>query len=222
MNRLLIALPLAALVAFSLFSFMAWMVDDGHSKRPEASTPVQFNLVMIEEDTHVETRQRSLPKPPQPQTPPAAQPMTPSIPMVGGGAAGANQLAPSTTPITAGITAGISSSIDGIAINAPALGNALGSSIGSNQQAMPLYRVEPRYPSMALKRKIQGHIVLKFNIDEQGRPTDIKVIEAKPKYLFNRDAIQALRKWKYQPKLVDGKAVVQIGRTQRIDFKLSK
>lgn len=111
----------------------------------------------------------------------------------------------------------LDTAVSGLAINVPTF-----SDFGSNQQAMPLYRVEPRYPSRAMKQGLEGYVVMSFTIDQQGRPTDINVIEANPRRVFEREAMQALRKWKYQPKVVDGKSIAQVGQTVRLEFKLEK
>ncbi|CAH0539658.1 energy transducer TonB [Vibrio marisflavi] len=210
MSRWIIAFPLAFVVAVALFSFMAWMVtDDGHTT-PKASDNLRFDLFMNQTHEHVQRRQRILPKPPKAvPAPPTSTPMSVGAPNT--------QVSPQALPSPSFAAAGISSSIDGISINAPTLGG-----MGGNQQALPIYREKPRYPMVALKRKLEGYVVLKFNIDKQGRPTDISVVEAKPKRIFDRNALLALRNWKYQPKIVDGNPVVQVGFVQKIDFKISK
>ncbi len=70
---------------------------------------------------------------------------------------------------------GLNTALDGIAISAPNLKGTMG-----NQQALPLYRVEPRYPSKAQKRKVEGYVVLRFTIDATGRPKDIEVLGQLP------------------------------------------
>jgi protein TonB len=55
-----------------------------------------------------------------------------------------------------------------------------------------------------------------------GGVEDVKVIEAEPKRIFNREAIRALRKWKYRPKMVDGKPQKQFGLTVQLDFTLNQ
>ena len=87
---------------------------------------------------------------------------------------------------------------------------------------MPLYRVEPRYPSRALRQGKEGYVVLKFTIDTQGRPIDITIMDAKPHRLFDKEAIRALRKWKYQPQVVNGTAMAQQGQTVRLEFRLNQ
>ncbi|MEZ9185433.1 energy transducer TonB [Vibrio splendidus] len=206
MIRLFLALPLAGALGLALFSFMAWMVDNGHQRSPDNSETLSFNMVMVEQEQEVQRRQRAVPeKPKMPEPPPEAQ---------------TSQSQAEVTPLNSMSSLpslDLNTSIDGLAINAPTF-----SDFGSNQQAMPLYRVEPRYPAKALKRGAEGHVIMSFTIDETGRPIDIQVTEANPRRMFEREAIRALKKWKYQPKVVDGKAIAQVGQTVKLEFKLAK
>ncbi len=206
MGRLLLALPISLLISASLFSFMAWMVDHGNQRAPKATEAVRFDMVMVENEADIQRRQRSVPK--QPEPPKAPEPLDLSQ--------ADTQVEPisQVTPISA---LGLNTALDGIAISAPNLKGTMG-----NQQALPLYRVEPRYPSKALKRKIEGYVIMRFTIDETGRPKDIEVIEAEPSRMFEREAIRALRNWKYQPKVENGASIEQFGQTVRLEFKLSK
>jgi protein TonB len=63
---------------------------------------------------------------------------------------------------------------------------------------------------------------LRFSIDEVGGVTDIEIIEAQPKRVFNRAAKRALKRWKYKPKVVDGKTIKQTGLTVQLDFSMEK
>jgi protein TonB len=64
---------------------------------------------------------------------------------------------------------------------------------------------------------------VKFRVDinEEGRPENITVIEAENRSIFEREARKALRKWKYQPRMVNGQAVRVVGHTILIEFKLT-
>ncbi|MFV8462010.1 energy transducer TonB [Vibrio campbellii] len=206
MIRLFLALPLAGALGLALFSFMAWMVDNGHQRSPDESETLSFNMVMVEQEQEVQRRQRAVPeKPEMPEPPPEAQ---------------KSQSQAEVTPLNSMSSLpslDLNTSIDGLAINAPTF-----SDFGSNQQAMPLYRVEPRYPAKALKRGAEGFVIMSFTIDETGRPVDIKVTDANPRRMFEREAMRALKNWKYQPKVVDGKAIAQVGQTVKLEFKLAK
>lgn len=205
MIRLLLATPVALVCVVAIFSVMALMVDSGHRRAPEAGQSLSFNMVMFEDEQDVQRRQRSVPE--QPKAPQVPQQMPTSQANVE-----QTQLSPVSQP-----SLGLNTAIEGLAISAPTFGD-----FGVNQQAMPLYRAEPRYPSKASKRGIEGYVVIKFTIDPTGRPTDLQVLEAKPKRMFEREAMIALKKWKYQPKVVDGKAIAQFGQTARVEFKLAQ
>ncbi|MEN2269761.1 energy transducer TonB [Vibrio diabolicus] len=206
MGRLLLALPASLLISVSLFSFMAWMVDKGNQRAPEASEAVRFDMVMVENEADVQRRQRSVPE--QPEPPQAPEPMDLSQ--------ADTQMEPMSqmTPVSA---LGLNTALEGIAISAPNLKGTMG-----NQQALPLYRVDPRYPSKALKRRVEGYVIMRFTIDATGRPKDIEVLEAEPQRMFEREAIRALKKWKYQPKVEDGVSIEQYGQTAKVEFKLVK
>ncbi|MGF1689478.1 energy transducer TonB [Photobacterium japonica] len=205
MLRLLVALPIALAMALGLFTFMAWMVDNGHQRAEKEKTFVAIDMVMVEQEREARRRQRAVPeKPDTPEPPPQAMP-TASTQAV------ANTAAPTMPSLN------LDTAVSGLAINIPTF-----SDFGTNQQAMPLYRVEPRYPARAMKQGAEGYVVMSFTIDTQGRPTEVKVIESKPRRLFEREAMRALKKWKYQPKVLDGKAMAQVGQTVRLEFKIQK
>ncbi|PSW06507.1 energy transducer TonB [Photobacterium lipolyticum] len=202
--RLLVALPVSTAVALGLFTFMAWMVDNGQQRAPEQSQVLAFDIVMVEQERDAQRRQRALPqKPDTPEPPPEAVPTS--------------SQSVTATPTPAMPNLALDTAISGVGINVPQF-----SDFGANQQAMPLYSVKPRYPARAEKMRAKGYVVLSFTIDPQGRPTDISVLEAKPRRLFEKEAIRALRKFKYQAKVVDGKAIAQEGRTYLFKFEPKK
>jgi protein TonB len=205
-NRFFIATPIALLLSISVFSFMAFMVSADSSRHMKKADSLAFNMVMVEEDSAIQRRQRAVPE--KPETPRA-----PEQPIV----RTSNTPAPSNISSVSSMTLGLDTSISGLEISSPEFGD-----FGVTQNVMPLSRVEPNYPSRALKRNIEGSITLSFNIDPNGRTVDIKVTSAQPKRIFDREAIRAIKKWRFQPKVVDGVAVSQFGMSQTIEFKMNK
>lgn len=90
----------------------------------------------------------------------------------------------------------------------------------ADREATPLVRVEPRYPVTAARDGINGWVRLGFTIDESGAVTDVVVLAAEPSRVFDREAITALKRWKYQPKQLDGKLIKQTGMQVQLDFNL--
>ena len=65
--------------------------------------------------------------------------------------------------------------------------------------------VRPEYPLIALQAHITGTVVLSVIIGTDGAVTKVDLVSGPP--MLNRSAIEAVRKWRYKPMLVDGKAV---------------
>jgi protein TonB len=90
------------------------------------------------------------------------------------------------------------------------------------QDATPVVRMEPKYPIDAARNGIQGWVELSFSIDSTGQVQDVKVTNSEPRRVFDQAAMQALKRWKYRPKVVDGKAIVQPNLAVRLDFNLEQ
>lgn len=61
-------------------------------------------------------------------------------------------------------------------------------------------------------------VELEFTVDVNGRPTDIRPIRWHPNEDFNEIAVREVSKWKYNPKIEDGRAVAQPGVKVRLNF----
>lgn len=208
--RWLIAFPLSLCCAFGLFAFIAWMVGGSPKMEQAQQSRLKFDLVMQEPESDVARKQRSLPEPPKPPIAPAQ-----SLPSQ---AKAESSLNPIDAPQLTALDVQIDTSVTGFALQAPTLSQAN----QLDQQAMPLSRVPPQYPIRALKRNLEGYVVMEFTIDGDGRPKDIAVIDAKPKNIFEREARRALQRWKYQPKRIDGKGVDQPNQRVTIQFNLEQ
>lgn len=86
----------------------------------------------------------------------------------------------------------------------------------------PVFRMNPEYPMQARLKNIEGFVVMKFDITETGQTDNISVMQASPPQIFNSSAIRAIRKWKYKPKIENGKAVRQNNLRVTVEFNLSK
>ena len=95
----------------------------------------------------------------------------------------------------------------------------LGSAPADND-AVPIVRITPMYPRRAQEQFIEGWVKLRFDITQTGATANVRVVAAKPKRIFDRAAIQAVSKWKYKPKVVDGKSQVQKNQEVRLTFDL--
>ena len=81
-----------------------------------------------------------------------------------------------------------------------------------------LYAPDPEYSEEARKSKYQGVVVLWLIVGADGRPRDMKVLRSLGMGL-DQKAIEAVRQWKFEPAMKDGKPVaVQIN--VEVNFRL--
>ncbi|HHN74790.1 MAG TPA: energy transducer TonB [Acidobacteria bacterium] len=78
----------------------------------------------------------------------------------------------------------------------------------SDPELIPSSRVAPRYPLRARWRKLEGKVILSAVVEADGRVSSVKVVTApEPDRGLARSAIQAVRKWRYRPALLEGRPV---------------
>jgi len=81
-----------------------------------------------------------------------------------------------------------------------------------------IYKVEPEYSEEARKAKFQGTVLLYVEVDETGKPRNIRVI--RPLGLgLDQKAIEAVEKWKFSPGKKDGKPVAVQAQIE-VNFRL--
>lgn len=70
--------------------------------------------------------------------------------------------------------------------------------VGSSARATR--RVPPQYPSRALRRGQEGHVVVQFLIRPDGSvdSSSIEVIEARPRQVFEQAARRAIAGWRFE------------------------
>ncbi|NNJ15277.1 energy transducer TonB [Pseudomonas putida CSV86] len=76
----------------------------------------------------------------------------------------------------------------------------------ASQQYLPITKKAPDYPQRALDKGIQGDCTVSYTVDTQGRVRDPQVVEGCHPW-FAQPSLQAARSFRYQPRIVDGKAV---------------
>ncbi len=68
-----------------------------------------------------------------------------------------------------------------------------------------LKKIDPEYPPLAKAARIQGKVLLKATVSKDGDVTGVNVVSGHP--MLAPSAIEAVKKWKYKPFLVDGQPV---------------
>jgi TonB family protein len=101
----------------------------------------------------------------------------------------------------------------------PGSGASAASVLGATQEPRLIQHVAAEYPPEAARAGIEGAVDVSFTVSPEGKVSDVSVSRAFPSDIFNRAAMAAVRRWKYEPKIVDGtpvEAQVQL----RVQFKL--
>jgi len=75
-----------------------------------------------------------------------------------------------------------------------------------SRQYQPLSKEAPDYPERALDKNIEGDCTLEYSVNTQGRVENPKVLDGCHP-LFMRPSLAAANTFRYQPRIVDGKAV---------------
>jgi periplasmic protein TonB len=86
---------------------------------------------------------------------------------------------------------------------------------------LPIVRVAPVYPARALSRGIEGYVDLSFTVTTTGTVRDPVIIYSTSS-LFERAALQAVLKFKYKPRVVDGVPVDVPNVKTRISFQIEE
>jgi protein TonB len=209
-------LPLAALAGllFSAIMFLGLfgLINRHGGGMDKADTLPTIDFVRLKRDTELQTleRRKPPPPPPPPKTPPPPKlKVATDTPQ--------EQQTPFAMP-----NLGLSASVGG----GPFLG-AMGSGGGApagglfDGDIIPMQRINPTYPRQAARDSIEGYVKIQFTVNADGTVREAKVLEAKPRGVFDAAAISAALKWKFKPKVVDGKPVDQRG-VQTINFTLGE
>jgi periplasmic protein TonB len=189
-------------VTLSLFYLMSQLISGGKNLGKSDDSENFIEFVRIQKDDMLQERKRQLPKkPPEPKKPPPPQKMSlaadePDKPKM-------NMDLPKMDTALKG--------------SGPYLGPGGG---GGGSGVTPIVRLDPEYPRKAAMQGIQGWVRLRFDITALGTVENVEVVEAEPKRVFDMSAKRALLKWKYRPKMEEGKPVPQKGEMVQLDFKL--
>jgi len=199
-RHLATAVATATLVTITIFLIMLSLVWQGRAGLGERKSRTVIDYVRVRRDSDVETKSRERPKKVELTEAPAVPELRPTAV-----AAPTNVAVPVSVPVFRP-----SFSLAG----SPHLGS------GVDMDVVPLVRVNPLYPARAQARGVEGWVHLRFTITPQGTTKDIVVLDADPRNYFERAATNAVRKYKYKPKVENGVPVERPGVEIVISFEL--
>jgi len=94
-----------------------------------------------------------------------------------------------------------------------------GNAAGATTAAVLVKGAPARYPTAAMRARQEGWVLVSFTVDPDGKTSEVKVVESQPRHVFDRAAIDAVERYRFNPAMKDGVAVSSV-KQQRIEFKL--
>jgi protein TonB len=210
--RFPVALLLSSVLSVGLFTLLHTLI--GRTGLVEQiAPPPKIEFVRLRRDTEVEQKVRVKPQIVKPEAPPDAVEVAASQKQTVMPGADLASLAPQVEFSAFGDGPGGGG---GGGFGASQLAMAG----GVDRDAVPQVRIQPDYPVGARQRGIEGWVDVQFTVSADGSVRDPVVIGAEPPQIFDRAALQAIKGWKYNPKIEDGKPVERAGLRVRIRFEL--
>jgi len=63
----------------------------------------------------------------------------------------------------------------------------------------PISMPAPKFPAEALRAGTSGSVLVEYTVGTDGTVTAARVVRSKPSRIFDREAVEAVRKWRFQP-----------------------
>lgn len=200
--RFVAALVLGAITAFTLFWIMQALINV-KGKIKDAGGNLSIEFVRLKRDEAPELKKREKPQRQKPEQ----QPPPPEM-----------NLSQNLNPSEA--VGEIIPTVDtGLELETATSLTAAG---GGDRDEVPLVRVDPNYPPRARQQGIEGYVDVRFTITAVGTTADVEVYRSKPPNIFDREAIRAVRKWRYNPKMENGAPVARPNQLVRLEFELPR
>lgn len=195
--RWIVGIPLAAFFTFVLFVGMKALIA-GDFKPQKKLAAAQFDINPQVDDIKVvvrETKVQEIKKVVTPPPPPQIE---------------RQQAAKPSEPIA---------SLEGEIpqFEAPKIDRSSFKITVSDRDAQPLVRIPPIMPPRAEK---SGHCKVRFDVSPEGQPFNI-ITTFCTQSLFKRASTKSVEKWKYNPKIVDGRPTARSGVETKITFRLA-
>jgi protein TonB len=206
-SRVIPIFLLAVVCALALFGLMNSVIHVSGHGALKAETLQTIDFVRLRRDSQVESLERRKPPPPPPKPPPPPAKMRVEAASVQSGSSGF--------------------AMPAMSLNANVSGGGFLGQMGSgggnglfDGDIIPLQRIPPQYPRDAARNNITGWVQLEVLVNPDGTVRSARVLDSKPKGLFEAAAVQAVLRWKFKPKVVNGLPVQQKG-AQKIEFNLN-
>lgn len=203
--RYAVAVVLAVVITLVTFYIMDRLISGSRGEPDQLEPPPGIRFGPVEIDDRVEQRDRRRPPPPPP---PETPPPPPDMEIA--------RMEQEVQDMPSMDMPDLDFAMSG---TGPFLGSMGQVDRTAEGDVVPLVRIQPQYPRDAAMSQIEGYVTIEFTIDETGAVRNPEVVESRPARVFDREAIRAILRWRFKPRVVDGQPVPRRA-TQTIEFNL--
>ncbi len=207
--RFMAAIVLGFIFALGFFSGLHTLMSKHAPALLGNESMTTIDFVRLNKNFELDVRPREKPKPEKPDKP-EASPMAMNIPQakVEGPSQAVNlPMGPMGVDTDVQVGTGLSLSKNDLA---------------SDGDYLPIVKVEPIYPQRAQERGIEGFVVVSFTVTVTGAVVDPKVIQSQPPGVFDAAATRAVQRFKYKPRVENGKPVAVPNVQHVLTFQIDK
>lgn len=197
--RLILSSIAGIAVALVLFLIMSSLISGNNDTRRDPNERLNLDFILLDLD-EVENIRRRVP-PPEPEE--VVQ--LPTLPRL--------MLSPQDTDLQTMPRMDIQGfGVSNVELGSPLEYSRFGGELpfGGFIEEGDLYailRVEPVFPASARIRSISGWVDLEYTVLPNGSVTDIVVLRSSPSSLFEESSVNAISKWRFKPRVINGQPV---------------
>ena len=214
--RFLPALLGAILVTVAVFLFMQSLIQ--RTQEEVVQVPVFETVQILREEPEQEEPPEALEAPDRPPPEPAMEPL-----------AIKDISPPAPVPATEFEMPALDLAVGDIAVkasgkrwSAPLAVDAIATRPGGSDgrgyiEVIPFNTRQPNVPDVAWQNKISGWVLVAFNVTSDGNTRNIRVLDAKPRGVFEEKVVAAVEDWTYRVTFSGEAAAGNIVLTQKIE-----
>ena len=214
--RLLPALLGAILVTVAVFLFMQSLIQ--RNQEEVVQVPVFEAVQVLRQEPEEQPPEQELEAPDQPPSEPVMEPLavkdvSPPAPV---------QATEVELPALDFAPGDIAIKASGKRWSAPLAADAIATNPGGSDgrgyiEVIPFNTRQPNVPDVAWQNKISGWVLVAFNVTPDGKTRNIRVLDAKPRGVFEEKVVAAVQDWTYRVTFSGKAGAGDIVLTQKID-----
>lgn len=189
-------IALSFIAAFLIFLLMQYLITTDVFDKKKDSDISFLEFIRINSDDSLQERDRKIPDRPKPEKRP---PPPPDI-----------ELKQETTLVRPNLDIELPNFSVPTDFSGAFLGN-LDNLGGTSSALIPMVKVQAQCPLQAIQGGVNGTIQIYLIVNPNGKVSNAKVVRDTNNKMFNKEALKAIRRWQFKPKIINGIPVEQAG-----------